>query len=70
MPIEMIEEGREFHHFLTNKLSAEGINLSPEDAIDKWRRLHPQTQAFGEEVAANLETLDDWTFHSDHFFRY
>ena len=59
MPSEMIEELREFHHFLTDKLNVNGIDLSPEEALDEWRRLHPQTQAFDEEVAAIGEALDD-----------
>jgi hypothetical protein len=59
MPTEMIEELREFHRFLTDKLSADGIDLSPEEALDEWRRLHPQTQAFDEEVAAIQEAVDD-----------
>jgi len=59
MPTEMIEELREFHRFLTDKLRVDGIDLSPEEALDEWRRLHPQTQAFDEEVAAIREALDD-----------
>jgi len=59
MPTELIEELREFHRFLTDKLSSEGIDLSPEEALDEWRRLHPQTQASDEEVTAIREALDD-----------
>ncbi len=59
MPTEIIEELREFHRFLTDKLSADGNDLSPEEALDEWRRLHPQTQALDEEVAAIREALDD-----------
>ena len=59
MPAAPIEELREFHRFLTNKLGAEGINLSPEEALDEWRRLHPQAQAFNEDLAAVREALDD-----------
>ncbi len=65
MPTEMIEELREFHRFLSDKLSADEINLSPEEALDEWRRLHPQTQAFDEEVAAIREALDDMV-NGDH----
>ena len=43
MPTEMIEELREFHRFLTDKLRVDGIDLSPEEALDEWRRLHPRT---------------------------
>ncbi len=58
MATEKIEELREFHRFLTAKLSADGTDLSPEEALDEWRRLHPQTLA-DEEVAAIREALDD-----------
>src|SRR4051812_39113482 len=53
------EELREFHRFLSDKLGAGGIDLSPEEALDEWRRLHPQTQTFDEDVAPIRETLDD-----------
>ena len=59
MPTEMIEELREFHRFLAAKLTADGIDLSPEEALDEWRRQHPQAQASDEEVAAIREALDD-----------
>ena len=59
MPTEMTDELRAFHRFLTDKLGADGIDLSPEEALDEWRRLHPQTQALDEEVAALREALDD-----------
>jgi hypothetical protein len=59
MPADTSEELREFHHFLTNKLSVDGIDLSPEEALDEWRRLHPQTEASDEDIAAIREALDD-----------
>ena len=59
MSTDTVEELREFHRFLTNKLSADGIDLSPEEALDEWRRLNPQTQASDENVAAIREALDD-----------
>ena len=59
MPGEMVEELREFHRFLTDKLSTNGIDLSPEEALDEWRRAHPQSREFDEEVAAIREALDD-----------
>lgn len=51
------EELRDFHRFLTDKLCADGIDLSPEEALDEWRRQHPQ--AFDKDVAAIREALDD-----------
>jgi len=59
MPTDTVEELREFHRFLTDKLSTDGIDLSPEEALDEWRRGHPQFQAFDEDVAAIREALDD-----------
>jgi hypothetical protein len=55
----IIEELREFHRFLADRLSAEGVDLSPEEALDEWRRLHPQTQSSDEDIAAIREALDD-----------
>jgi len=52
-----MEELRDFHRFLTDKLSAH--DLSPEEALDEWRRLHPQTHMFDENVAAIQEVLED-----------
>jgi hypothetical protein len=59
MASEITEELRAFHHFLTEKLSVDGVDLSPEEALDEWRRLHPETGAFDEDVAAIREALDD-----------
>ena len=55
----MAEELRDFHRFLTDKLSGAKADWSPEEALDEWRQLHPQTQAFDEDVAAIREALDD-----------
>ena len=51
-----MEELRDFHRFLTDKLSAH--DLSPEEALDEWRRLHPQTHMFDENVAAIQEVRE------------
>lgn len=59
MPAEVTEELLEFHRFLTDKLRADQIDLSPEEALDEWRRLHPQSQGGIEEVTAIQEALDD-----------
>ncbi len=53
------DELRDFHVFLSEKLSNGGAHLSPEEALDEWRRLHPEEQAPAEEVAAIQEALDD-----------
>ena len=59
MPSKTAEELRDFHRFLGDKLGSDGIELSPEEVLDEWRRLHPRTQTFEEDVAAIQEALDD-----------
>jgi hypothetical protein len=59
MASQTIEELREFHRFLTDKVHLEAIDLSPEEALDEWRRLHPQTDTADEDAAAIREALDD-----------
>lgn len=59
MSIQMTEELREFHRFLTEKVGSQTTDLSPEEALDEWRRLHPQEEALDEDEAAIREALDD-----------
>jgi hypothetical protein len=59
MPAETTEEIRAFHRFLTDKINAPGPDISPEEALDEWRRLHPQALALAEDLAAIREALDD-----------
>ena len=59
MPARVIDELREFHQFLSEKLSNGGIDWSPEEAVDEWRRLHPESQAFDQDTAAIQEALSD-----------
>ena len=59
MPAQVIDELRDFHHFLSEKLSAGRIDCSPEEALDEWRRLHPDSQASNEDVAAIQEALTE-----------
>ncbi len=59
MAADLIEELRDFHRFLTGKLNTPDIQSSPEEALDEWRRLHPQMQAMDEEIAAIREALAD-----------
>jgi hypothetical protein len=58
MPIQT-DELRDFHTFLRQKLNADGATLSPEEALDEWRRLHPEPQASADDFAAIQEALDD-----------
>jgi hypothetical protein len=59
MPAHAIVELQDFHRFLSEKLSAGPIAWSPEEALDEWRRLHPDSQTSDEEVAAIQEALTD-----------
>jgi len=59
MPVQLIDELRDFHHFLSEKMSAGCIDCSPEEALDEWRRLHPDSQASNEDVAAIQEALTE-----------
>ncbi len=59
MPAQVIDGLRDFHHFLSEKLSAGRIDCSPEEALDEWRRLHPDSQASNEDVAAIQEALTE-----------
>ncbi|HKB05954.1 MAG TPA: hypothetical protein VKD90_27415 [Gemmataceae bacterium] len=55
----MLEELREFHRFLSEKVRANAVDLSPEEALDQWRRQHPPADAPDEDVEAVREALDD-----------
>jgi hypothetical protein len=57
MSAPAIDELREFQRFLSEKLSDGRIQWSPEEALDEWRRLHPDSHAADEEVAAIQEAL-------------
>jgi hypothetical protein len=54
-----IDELRDFHRFLSEKLNAGRVDCSPEEALDEWRRLHPDAQASDEDVAAIQEALTE-----------
>ena len=59
MPSQPTEELREFHRFVGEKLSNGGGNLSPEEALEEWRRLHPDESALDEDTAAVQQALAD-----------
>jgi len=52
-------ELREFHQFLGARLSDDGVTWSPEEALDEWRRLHPEPDAATDDLAAVQEALND-----------
>jgi hypothetical protein len=41
------------------KLAHNGADISPEEALDEWRHLHPDAPASAEDVAAVQEALED-----------
>jgi hypothetical protein len=59
MSTRLIDELRDFHRFLSDKLNNGGIAWSPEEAVDEWRRLHPDAHTADEEAAAIQEALSD-----------
>ncbi len=59
MNAQLDKELDEFHKFLGHHLRNGGARLSPEEALDEWRRLHPDHDANDEDVAAIREALDD-----------
>jgi len=52
-------ELRDFHDFLSEKLSNGGAGISPEEALDEWRAQNPEVQGLADEIAAIKEALDD-----------
>jgi hypothetical protein len=59
MPAQTSDELREFHRFLGDRIACNGVNPSPEEALDEWRRQNPSTLAASEDVAAIQEALAD-----------
>ena len=59
MPAHTIEELRAFHQFLGAKLHDESAQCSPEEALDEWRRQHPDGQGAADDLAAIEEALAD-----------
>ncbi len=59
MSASQTTELRDFHRFLTDKLSNGGVQLSPEEVLDEWRQDHPNPDIDEDEVAAIQEALDD-----------
>jgi hypothetical protein len=52
------DELQSFHQFLGDKLGG-GIQLSPEEALDAWRQLHPDEHELDQECEAIREALVD-----------
>lgn len=56
-----LDELRAFHQFLSQKLSNGSAHLSPEEALDEWRELHPEPEDEEDDVEAIQAALDDRT---------
>lgn len=54
-----LDELREFHAFLGEKLKNGGAKSTPEDALEEWRESHPESGEFDDDTAAIQEALDD-----------
>ena len=59
MSAAAMNELREFHRFLSKRITADENKLSPEEVLDEWRQLHPSTEAIEEDAAAIQKALDD-----------
>lgn len=58
MQSQTANELREFHRYLTERISSNSVDLSPEEALEEWRLEHPSDEAFEEDVAAIQEAID------------
>lgn len=52
-------ELREFYTFLGDRLNNGGAGLSPEEALDEWRDIHPEPFDDEDDVAAIQAAIDD-----------
>lgn len=59
MSTDLSDELREFHRFLSEQLAQGDAVVSPEEALDQWRTIHPSEAAFADDLAAVQEALDD-----------
>ena len=56
---QSVEELYDFHRFVGEKLNNCGAGASPEEALDEWRRLHPEAESGEDDLSAIQEALDD-----------
>ena len=59
MDLQSVNDLGDFHKFVGKKLHKGETWLSPEQALDEWRVLHPDPVATREDNAAIQEALDD-----------
>ena len=59
MTMYPLDELRDFHRFVGEKVHNGGPSPSPEEVLDEWRVLHPDPEAVAEDIAAIQEAIDD-----------
>ena len=59
MNTQSLNELRDFHRFVGEKVNNGVTALSPEEVLDEWRVLHPSPEALEEDTAAIQEAIDD-----------
>jgi hypothetical protein len=59
MNVQHLDDLRDFHQFVGDKVNNGGASLSPEEVLDEWRMLHPDPESIAEDVAAIQEAIDD-----------
>ena len=59
MTMQSLDDLRDFHRFLGEKVNNGGESLSPEEVLDEWRLLHPDPKAVQDDIAAIQEAIDD-----------
>jgi hypothetical protein len=59
MKSQSLDDLREFYEFVGEKLHNGGAGLSPEEAVNQWRALHPSSEELSQSVAAVRQALAD-----------
>jgi hypothetical protein len=59
MSTDLSADLREFHQFLSTKISAGETEISPEEALDEWRFANRSEEDLAANIAAIREALDD-----------
>ncbi len=59
MSTQPIDDLRDFHRFVGDKVSNGDASLSPEDVLDEWRALHPRADELADDVAAIRGAIDN-----------
>lgn len=59
MNAQSLDDLRDFHRFVGEKVSNGAGSLSPEEVLDEWRILHPDPKAVEEDMAAIQQAIED-----------